>query len=43
MIKNKTIDLKVHLMDLVVVTLGMLFAFGRNSWNENRKQENIAD
>ena len=31
-----------HLKDLIVVTLGILIAFGLNSWNENRKQENLA-
>ena len=41
--KIKRINLSVHLKDLIVVTLGILIAFGLNSWNENRKQENLAN
>jgi hypothetical protein len=41
--KNRTIKWSVHLMELTVVTLGILIAFGLNSWNENRKQEHLAN
>ncbi|MEM9920443.1 MAG: DUF6090 family protein [Bacteroidota bacterium] len=40
---SKKINWGLHLIELVIVTLGILIGFGLNSWNETRKDQNLAD
>ena len=35
------IDWANHILQLIIVTLGILLAFTLNSWNETRKEKNL--
>jgi hypothetical protein len=40
---HSPINWRNHLIEFVIVTLGILIGFGLNSWNENRKEERQVD